>query len=141
MSAPGDAHTRQADDVQRRAQRVQPWAKQPTVERQRTQRAPAARAAIAVMHVGHPAAGLELHGSVLLEERHHFRAMAQEGLLARIQFGDVGLGTQVAFRGVVAFDDAFGNRQRVAWNPQPAPDQALVPPSWLAFSATITCRP
>jgi len=73
------------------------------------------------MHVGHLAAGLELYGSVLLEERHHFRAMAQEGLLARVQFGDVGLGTQVAFRGVVAFDDTFGNRQRVAWNPQPAP--------------------
>ncbi|MNP61857.1 hypothetical protein D3C76_1570820 [compost metagenome] len=55
-----------------------------------------------------------------LEELDHLRPMAQEGALALVQFGGPHLGAQVAFRCVAVLDYAFGDGQRVAWNPQPA---------------------
>ena len=58
---------------------------------------------------------------MLLEKRHHLGAVAQERTLAWVQLVRMGLRTQVAFWGIVVFDDAFGNGQRVARNPQPAP--------------------
>ena len=36
--------------------------------------------------------------------------MAQEGALTRVQLAGVGLRTQIALRGIVGFDDAFGDK-------------------------------
>ncbi|MNN02015.1 hypothetical protein D3C81_1146520 [compost metagenome] len=114
-----NAHAGQADDVQRWPQPVYPGPEQAAVIGQCTQCSPPAGAAVAFTHVGQFRTALELHAGVLLEERHHCRAMAQERTLACVQFSDAGLGTQVALWCIVGFDQAFGHGQWVARYPQP----------------------
>ncbi|MNQ42328.1 hypothetical protein D3C85_560310 [compost metagenome] len=120
IGAAGDAHAGQADQVQRRAQLVDPRAELAAVERLGAQRAAAQYRAGAGVHVRHAAAGLELHGGVALEELDHRRAVGEEGALALVQFGALQLLAQVALGRARLLELAVGDRQRVARNPQPA---------------------
>ena len=72
------------------------------------------------MKIRHLAAAEKLHVGMTLEEREHVRAMLQEHLHARAEDVAVQRVAQVGAGLFGVFVDAFGHRQRIARDPQPA---------------------